>query len=455
MDTWERRAIGYGPGFNNPPGGVNFMVVYDPDTDTLTITADAPVFGPVDTINFQTDLGASTLSGYTIDSPTVITQTFAANALGGVTPVELQQLDFFSPGPTLVGTWTGSVIVDPTPVVPQIGAASYVDYYNSDDPGAGLFSCAGISTAAAEAGAFFYVDNPDPSIAGVQLDGIAPNGDPWSVNFTTSFNPSFFKYGGTDPTAGYFIIADNFLKGFTVQQATALNASAVPLGPAINLDMFWPDVVSAGIASTGPDDFAVYFNPDNQPPYAADRVDVRDCSPSGLVTYYNPAGPNAGLNPGTFTSVQWDTEAILFTDTALPVDINVVEVVFSSALPAGNWVEYGDPIPAADPPAPNITSFVSTAPGQFRIEGTYLSGVNILDLRDGGDVYLGNSYADPLGPNSGVNPGSATIVQWDDDALEVLDAVNLSGFEVGSVESFDLGPTTIQVFEVNPEVTIA
>lgn len=114
-DSWERRVLPYVPGWNNAPvTGPQFTVTYNAGPDTLTITVDQPIFGPVDTINYQGSNGSGQLnlgSGhFVVDSPTQITVGANANNAGFLlnAPTNITQLDFFSPGPTLIGTWTGT-----------------------------------------------------------------------------------------------------------------------------------------------------------------------------------------------------------------------------------------------------------------------------------------------------------------------------------------------------------
>lgn len=113
-DTWEKRAIAYTPGYNTPGATLTFSPVYNGLTDELVVTASHPVFGSVDQINFQGSNGNGSLTSpadFTVDSPTQITIPGAYAALLGPPDLTLTQLDFYNPGPVLVGTWTGSVSI--------------------------------------------------------------------------------------------------------------------------------------------------------------------------------------------------------------------------------------------------------------------------------------------------------------------------------------------------------
>lgn len=109
MDTWERRGVPVTLGYNNPaPNALVLQVTYEPCDGVVVLTANHPVFAAVDVINFETTGGDGSLAvggAFIVDSPVQI--TFLAGVLP--TPAALTQLDIYTPGPTLVGTWTGAL----------------------------------------------------------------------------------------------------------------------------------------------------------------------------------------------------------------------------------------------------------------------------------------------------------------------------------------------------------
>lgn len=110
MSNWERRPLPCQTGYNQcaAPEPV-FTVEYDQNADMLIVTSSIDVFGPVDQVNFVGSNGSGTATP-TIQSGTTLRIDNAAATL--FAPTDITQLDFFSPGPTLVGIWTGTVHVE-------------------------------------------------------------------------------------------------------------------------------------------------------------------------------------------------------------------------------------------------------------------------------------------------------------------------------------------------------
>jgi hypothetical protein len=166
-DTWERRNIPYGPGYNNP--GSAFTVTYDSLLDRLVIQASQPVLGTLDTAQGAGEQPNGTpgwtfgiLSGdLVIDSPTQAhlpnAWTYLINTPGE--DGEVQQLDLYTAGLTLIGTWTGSALVT-EPAVPALidVTNSYSTVWNSTAVVDGGWTCGNAATAVPEAGFFFYTD---------------------------------------------------------------------------------------------------------------------------------------------------------------------------------------------------------------------------------------------------------------------------------------------------------
>jgi hypothetical protein len=174
------------------------------------------------------------------------------------------------------------------------------------------------------------------------------------MDFVLSLDPTPFKYGGNNPSSGYFIIGDTQLNGKTIAQVGALDNTGTLLGGLVANNFFWPTVQGAG--PDGTYDAAIYFSQNPgvipQPVAAPTSVTVTECLggvSAFFQNYYDPTGPNAGLNPGTATIVQWDTDSVLINDTAMPASYQRIEASFAQGgVGGGNGGEYevyGDPIP--------------------------------------------------------------------------------------------------------------
>lgn len=327
-DTWERRAIPYVDGWNKAPvDGPQFTVVFDENADTLTITADQPVFGAIDEFTGEGEYPDGTPGwtftvpngNFTIDSATQITLPGAWNYLvasPGVT-AEITQLDFYNAGPTLIGIWTGSTLVTEPPVlVPVIEDYSYSDFYDlaTSPPSFLSQECANIATRTVTPSIFFYTQN---FVTGGG-DGVRLTVDGLPVDYRLSTDPQFFGGGVVDD--GFFLFADPALLGTTITDAQALDINGDPIGAVTPLVINYNTATDAGIQSGDPDTLEIQWS---FAPETPTLVRVYRC-PSGGQNYYDPLGPNAGLNPVGSTIVQWDSTAVIIEHAAFiglgPID---------------------------------------------------------------------------------------------------------------------------------------
>jgi hypothetical protein len=325
-DTWERRNVAVTPGYNNPDfGTLTFTPVYSSGPDELVITASHPVFAAAQTIGYQTTLNSGTivLPNFTVDSPTQITIPNASSY--DTMPFDFTQLDFFNAGPTLIGTWTGTVNVA---VVPFIQSYSYGIWWNKNDPG-GNWSFAAVPTAEPEPGFFFYTSATFATDGGdgVRITGVrASDGFPLVLDYVYTIDPTPFKYGGI-PQDGYFILSDPILGDLIVSTVEALDNTGTPLeSPYALATNFIPTSFASqvqGDEATFHVDFVGAGSP-NMPT----RLTLYTTTPDALHVYYDPLGPNAGLNPGGATIVTWTNTVLEINDPAIAAeDVVRVEIL--------------------------------------------------------------------------------------------------------------------------------
>lgn len=307
-DSWERRALPNVRGWNNPLSVLTFMVTYDSGLDVLTIVASHPVLSMIDAIGWELDTpatGALSSGQFTIVNETTITIATASVSIGSGA---LTQLDFFNAGPLLVGIWTGSITLAAVPVEPGVvgtGLPAFVDSVNGEIP----FDCANVSTAVLNAAYAILTTGIADPIYGAEI--LFKDGG--TVQFTPD-TTNVLGYG-----AGYFAFYDGVLIGRQVDTIQIIDAGLAPVGDPFSASAgdYWMQVATIDIAGA---DATVTFSgldPDVMPAYPGnmDRLQFTGCSEngggSGDLTIYDPAGPNAGLNPGGITYVQWDIDAIV------------------------------------------------------------------------------------------------------------------------------------------------
>jgi hypothetical protein len=321
-DTWERRAIPYVDGWNKAPNdGPQFTVVFDQNADTLTITADQPVFGALDEFTGEGEnpdgspgWTFSVPNGnFTIDSATQITLAGAWNYLVASPGVNatITQLDFFNAGPTLIGTWTGTAaITEPVSGDPLIENYSYIDFYDTATSPPSFMSpgCGTVATANAAPSIFFYSQN---MLSG-GADGVRLVVDGSPVDYIASVDPQFFG-DGVIADDGYFLLSDPALAGTQVTSAQPIDSGGNPVGVATPLQLNYNTVLDAGIQSGDPDVLEIAWDVCHEQPT---QINVTRCTPNNGQQYYDPLGPQAGFNPVGATFVQWDTTAIIIDHPA-------------------------------------------------------------------------------------------------------------------------------------------
>lgn len=348
-DSWERRPVANTPGYNNIGNGVQFTVTYDSILDRLVIQSNFPVLGALDSIAGSGELPdgspgwnfTANSSEFVIDSPSEVhipdAWTFLVNFPGDV--ADVQQLDFFDISVALLGTWTGSVLVtEPVPPEPLIENYSYVDFYDTQtNPGSFIsFDCVNSATADAQPSVFFYGQNL------ATIDGFRAErslGGPFDYRLST--DPQYFSGGVIDD--GYFLFSDPTLWGVEITEVQPLDINGDPVGDPTALLLRYNDVTSIGIDAGDTDVLEILWNTCPETPTL---VNVLRCAGNQGVTYYDPLGPQAGLNPGDATIVQWDTSAILVDHASFigAGDINRIEVYD----PSGRVISvFGDPLPLA------------------------------------------------------------------------------------------------------------
>lgn len=333
-DSWERRAIANTRGYNFIGDTLTFDVVYDSILDTLTITASHPVFTPVDSINFQGTFGSGTMTlgiEFVVDSPTQITVAGAGAILSA--PTTLTQLDFYSPGPTLVGTWTGSVPVSPTPPVPGIEITfAFVGQINKNDSaGLGSIIPAEIASAFGEPGVGLTVSYNTQTDADIGIVRVVTD----IGTFDFSPPPGFGSTFGLD--TGQFLVSGGALAGALVQSIELLDWSAVSIDTFdVSPDQEIYDVASASWSGTT---LTVDFNGTTKTG-APTQLNVGELLVGGTYAWggtYTPLSPEV---------VQWDDDAIVINDPVEFTGPNIASVNLLQVLgPQGYWAAYNAQIP--------------------------------------------------------------------------------------------------------------
>ncbi len=302
-DSWERRSVPYTRGYNMPRNPT-FSVTYDSGTDVLTIeTPGNNALSGVNEIVFEGSGGDGVLASgdFTVVSPTMITVAGACAKLA--CDSTLTQLDLYNPGPTLVGTWTGSVAL-------SAGGASIVmdesDVITIYDPAAD-FTDADLVVSFGKT----PYENYLPDFTVVDANTITLQ---W--------------YPGGLPSSDY----NTFIFGFAVFNTT------IGDWPGSQIEQY---VLSEPIDATSTDMAAIsgFSSP------AANRLQVDGVrfltgsledldkittSLAGGRVYSNQAGPNAGDLSGGVTIVSWTDTQIIIEDSAIS----------GSVLGVDNFIDY-------------------------------------------------------------------------------------------------------------------
>lgn len=333
-----------------------FTIVYDADNDELLITANLPVFDLVDLINWLGNGSGSLTLGdgdFVVDSSTHITIPNALVILNGGT---LTQLDFYTPGPALVGIWAGSVMLNGCVdgAAPTITAASTPAAGRVQVDGTGFITAPGgvtdyivVITAVPNAGYFFY--NPTGPNAGLNAPGAIVS---WTD--TSIVVENFAMSGRTLNGVAAQDVDACFTSGFDV------NPDVVIAGGDIITSISSPLPCRIRIDGTGfvtsPD-----FGPVNSIVFGFTATGDAD------YTFYDPTGPDAGLNDPGFTIVTW-------TDTLIEIDdcpdagffIQIAQLTNVAGVTSRFTI---DPPVEISAVAPNITS-VSRVGNNLVIDGT-------------------------------------------------------------------------------------
>lgn len=226
----------------------------------------------------------------------------------------------------------------PYPIpIPVIEDYSYVDFYDTitNTPGFASFSCGNLATMNAVDGVFFYATNSVSS----GMDGVRLTVDGLPVDYRVSVDPSFFGGGIIDD--GFFLFADPALNGTQVTAAQPLDINGDPLGAPTALQFNYNSVISAGIDSGNPD--RVHIDWDFCPETPT-QVVLNRCAGNEVGQYYDPLGPNAGLNPVGSTIIQWDTNDIIIDHPAM-IGAGVINRIETRDQYGRTMFVVGDPIP--------------------------------------------------------------------------------------------------------------
>lgn len=316
MSDWPRYPIPHVPGWNNSLLGVTFTFAYDDGTDVLTITASEDSMGDAESIRLV--IGGVNydivLPNFVVDSGTQITiPDVSAIAVG-----ELTQADVYEDAgtSTLIGVATGSATIA-APVVSFVEDYSYVDFYQ-DVPDGTLASppnCAGIATADPAVPSMFLYGT-----FGADVDGFRFTTTDGDKDYRLSVDPSFISGGAIDP--GFALVGDPSLAGTSITSIVPLDIAGNPIGSATNFtDLNYLGTVVGDDSVAG--ELTWTFTSDSA--IVPTRADLHFC-PNDAITYYDPTGPNAGLNPGTATIVTWDATTIVIQDTFFDGTFDVIRV---------------------------------------------------------------------------------------------------------------------------------
>lgn len=313
MSDWPRYPIPHVPGWNNTDGGPTFSFAYDDGNDVLTITASEDVMSGAESLRLVVDAANYDigLPTFVVDSGTQITIPDASAIAEG----ELTQIDVYEDDNTtvLIGVATGNATLA-APVVSFVENYSYADFYQD-----GLFSsppdCAGIATAAPAVPSMFLYGTFGPDVDGFRF--ATTDGD---KDYRLSVDPSYIGGGAIDP--GYALVSDASLASSSITSIVPLDIAGNPIGSPTNFTdlnylgtVVGDDSVAGEMTWTFASDSAI----------VPTRVDLNYC-PNNARTYYDPTGPNSGLNPGTATIVTWDATTIVIQDTFFDGTFDVIRV---------------------------------------------------------------------------------------------------------------------------------
>lgn len=292
-DSWERRNVPYTDGYNNP-ASQPFNVTYDAAQDLLTMTSVEGLFEFLDSIDYSGELNGTEQSGVgTLDNFTATIENASVQLGIG----EITQVDFYEAGPTLIGTWTGSVEITGTPEILT---------YDSGTDTLTITDVGGNFTPDVDFVAFWTYDYP--------VEAWAPNVvyvSPTQIQVTPAVDIGF----QTDGTpVSHFIhhvaVAENADDDYP---NTVVFEADVAFNEFTNPD--YPLVSSA--TSDGPGrlliDGARFLTGGTE---VLNQVQViSDSGPN--INYYDPNGPDAALNPVGSTINLWTNTGISIEDPGL------------------------------------------------------------------------------------------------------------------------------------------
>lgn len=321
----------------------NFLVVYDPDTDTLTITSNQNVFGPLSTIFFtgtNSSGGPLTAPDFNIVNPNTVTIPNASTLF--VAPNTITELEFYNSTPSLIGVWNGSVLIPGGGTGTAEITLAVSDYTTTIDGAFGqVLDCAGLPDAAAVP--VLLVGGNDLSDGG--LEGVRLNTTTGVLDIMRADDPtSWYIY-----TPNAVIIGDAALTERVVTSVQALDISGTPFGSVVAAETEWYDVDVAGVENTDTLRIEYGASPAYELPSYVTVAQVCPGPATLSITYYDPLGGDADLNPPGATFVQWDSDGIVVTDPDLVAFVTEVITITATDsvlnVPHGVYLKVDDPIP--------------------------------------------------------------------------------------------------------------
>lgn len=456
--------LNYAVAYNLPDealGGPVIFVSYDDATDELVITSASPIFPVVGNEFYWLDIvGSSTNSavGATRVSSTELRYAQAFALLGGpttISQVTVGRSEVYTDRVT-IATWTGSVLVD-QPVTYPFTIDNYYGYWgNIHDPEfMGQYDeDLTYGPVVTQPGFLLSWSGNENTLAGLRVDGINAAGGSASVEIIYAQNSAHFpnNWGGQ---SGQGFVWHEDLAGFTIQTITpiedvTLNDMATVANPSTMKLLAKPKIRYNGVTGT----MTIDFDPPLPTPLTQVNFSQFNANATDYVWY---AGPYSDASPKTTV---WTVNQIVIVDPpaltqAHGETANMIQMYGydgGTGLGEQQFANYGDPLDFV----PVIASISSPAAGRLRVRGNRLDKLDIIDLKDGAEVYQGQSYADPNGPSAGnINP-PGSVITWGPDEILIIDAPTLSGMTVGGVDGFLPGSNGIVTTTVDaePDITI-
>ncbi len=125
-----------------------------------------------------------------------------------------------------------------------------------------------------------------------------------------------------------------------------------------------------------------------------DNVNHITVNGSITVDYYDPAGPDNGLNPGTATITTWDPTLIDITDTQWGGE-TITDVDMFSLGDAEDYGNFSLPDFDIDGCSPTFLSASSPGAGQLQINGTNLTLIGCIGFKNPGNNAVSSIATDP------------------------------------------------------------